>query len=606
MGKFEQEHEGSYATGKEPCPACRAKGEDTSGDNLIRYSDGHGYCFACKHYVRADGTEPQQPKLREAPSNWKSIAGEIMAIPERRIREEIARLYNYRIATNRTNGQQVHVENFYRDGELVAQHLRFPDKEFRWIGNAKQVPLFGQHLWKMGGRRLIITEGAIDCLSVAQVQDGKWPVVSLPMGAGGAVKAIKDNYAFVASYQEIVLCFDNDEAGQKAAKDCADILPPGKVKIVRTPRKDANEHLKANDTKALMTALWEAQVYRPDGILHASEIRTEEAVDQEVWEYPFDQLTNFLVGQRAGEMTMWTSGTGSGKSTIIRELVAHHLKEGRAVGMLMLEEAPKETVDDLVSLHLGKPVRQIKAMRKLNALRVKLGKKPLDSGLVDDLTDEEYAEARQKINNTGLYIYDHYGSTDYGNLVARVEYMAVSLGVKVVVLDHVTAAVAGMMGDEFNDERKMIDAFMKDLRSLVERTGIHLDIVSQLRKSDGKGWEEGEPITVQALRGSGSLGTVPNTIIAMERNRQDPDPLRANTSIMRVLKNRFTGRSGIAAALRYDMDTGRTHQVAFNVDPEGNVVFSDNSPEVNPGDDGTEPPNVFEDEANKTEPVAAV
>lgn len=34
----------------EPCPKCRAKGADTRGDNLHRYPDGHGYCFAC-HYV---------------------------------------------------------------------------------------------------------------------------------------------------------------------------------------------------------------------------------------------------------------------------------------------------------------------------------------------------------------------------------------------------------------------------------------------------------------------------------------------------------------------------------------------------------------------------
>jgi twinkle protein len=591
------EHEGSHAVGKEACPKCREKGGDTRGDNMTRYSDGHGYCFACGTYFRADGTEPIQREYKDVTRGWKPFTGgRIEAIPDRKISEAICRLYNYQVATT-SSGKEVHIEPFYKDGVLEAQHIRFvKEKEFRWMGNTGKVTLFGQHLWKMGGRKLIITEGAIDCLTIAQIQDGRWPVVSLSAGTGNALKDMRNNYEFIASYDEIVLCFDNDEDGRKTARACANILPPGKVKIVSTPRKDANEHLKHNDTKALSTAIWEAQAYRPDGILHASEIKLVDDGDTDVWEFPWEAMTEFLIGQRPGEITMWTSGTGSGKSTVTRELVTHHLLEGRAVGMIMLEETPKETLDDLISLVIGKPVRKIKAMRKLNALRSKLGKNPLNAGVVDDLTDEEYESARAKVNTTPLYIYDHYGSSDYDNLLARVEYMAVSLGVKVVILDHVTAAVAGMLGDELNSERLLIDKFMKDLRALVERTGIHLDLVSQLRKSDGRGWEEGEQITLQALRGSGSLGTVPNSIIAMERNRQAADPNAANTSVMRVLKNRFTGRCGVAAALRYDQDTGRLTQVPFSVDLDGSVIFGETEPEVQA--DYSEPvPDVFAESA---------
>lgn len=585
------QHEGSVQVGKEPCPKCRENGGDGSGDNLVRYSDGHGYCFACSYYQRADGTEPINRQLNEEVKDFKAVGGKVEPLPHRGIKEATCRLFGYRTATKTSTGEKIEVESFYKDGLLQAQHLRFPGKKFVWIGNARKVTLWGQHLWRMGGRRIIITEGAIDAMSVSQAQDNKWPVVSLPGGAAGAVRAIRDNYEFVASYQEIVLCFDNDADGKKAAKAVADILPPGRVKIAQTPRKDANEHLKANDTKALMTALWEAQAYRPDGIVHVSEVKGADQEGLDVWEFPFDSMTEFLVGQRSGEITMWTSGTGSGKSTIIRELVNHHLSQGRPTGMIMLEESPVETVDDIVSLRLQKPVRKIMALRKLNELRSKLGKAPITGDVLDDLTDEEYQQARADVNATGLYIYDHYGSADYDNLINRIEYMAVSLGVRVVILDHITAAVAGMMSGEDGNERLMIDKFMKELRSLVERTGIHLDIVSQLRKSDGKGWEEGEQITLQALRGSGSLGSVPNTIIAMERNRQDPDPERANTSIMRVLKNRFTGKAGIAAALKYDHETGRLIDVPFCMTPDGEVVFGPAEEEGN-----AEAPNVFTDE----------
>ena len=96
--------------------------------------------------------------------------------------------------------------------------------------------------------------------------------------------------------------------------------------------------------------------------------------------------------------------------------------------------------------------------------------------------------------------------------------MAVSLGVEVIVLDHITAAATGLMGGSSNDydggasERLLIDNIMKEFRSLVSRTGVRIDVVSQLKKTN-KAYEEGDRITLQDLRGSGSLSSVPNTVI---------------------------------------------------------------------------------------------
>ena len=81
---------------------------------------------------------------------------------------------------------------------------------------------------------------------------------------------------------------------------------------------------------------------------------------------------------------------------------------------------------------------------------------------------------------------------------------------------------------------------MKQFRALAVRTGVHIDIVSQLKKTD-KAFEEGTRITLQDLRGSGSLASVPNTIIALERDRQASCEFEANTTVVRVLKNRLTG-----------------------------------------------------------------
>ncbi len=528
------------------------------------FDDDHTHCFACGYHTNGnkmthtneDHQAPPQLSRSPMPSD----------LPHRNISSDTCRKFGYGVDGD------VEIAPYHKNGTVVAQKLRYPGKRFSCTGNIRGAELFGQHLWRAGGKRLTITEGEIDCMTISQAQDNRWPVVSLPNGAAGAVQAIKDNLDFVTSFEEVVLAFDMDEAGRAAAKAVAEILPPGRARIASFPRKDANEMWLASEGKAMIDCLWQAAHYHPDGILHVSDVSHGAQKNGEVWEYPWHSMTDFLIGQRSGEIVLWTSGTGSGKSTIVRELAMHHLNARRPVGMIMLEESPEETVDDLVSLLVGKPVRKIRATEALNRLRISTGRPTIDT---DYLDESEYEKARDTINRLPLYIYDHMGSHDYGNLLSRMEYMAVSLGCKVIILDHITAAVTGMMAaDEPGGERLVIDEFMKQMRSLVERTGVHLDVISQLRKtSQGKGYEEGARITLQDLRGSGSLGSVPNIVIAMERDRQDPEPIKANTSVIRVLKNRFTGRTGVATALHYEAGSGKLNEIGFAVDAEGEIMF---------------------------------
>ncbi len=569
----------SVVVGREACPKCRANGNDNSGDNLARYSNGGAYCFACEYYERGDGTVSEAPAKKP---EFKSYRGEIRALDHRRIDTKPARVFGYQTAN--LKGKDIEIANYFKDGQLVAQHMRGPDKTFHWVGSPRGCELYGQHLWGAGGKKLVITEGEIDCLSVAQMQDCKWPVVSLPNGAAGALRDIKNNLEFVTSFEEVILMFDMDDPGQAAAKAVCDILPPGKAKIASLPYKDANECLVQGSSRAIIDAIWQARVYSPDEILHVSNIaeRPTEAVATKVWPFPFKDLTKFLTGQRSGEITLYASGTGSGKSTFLRELTHHHLVQGRSVGMIMLEESPEETMDDMISLILNKPVRKIRSTRMMNDLLQQMGEPTIDMDIIDDLSDEEYAKAKSELGETGLYIYDHLGNNAMANLMARMEYMAVSLGVDVIMLDHITAAAAGLMNatnkdiDGGGSERLIIDAMMRDMRALAVRTGVHIDVVSQLKKTD-KAFEEGSRITMQDLRGSGALASVPNTVVALERDRQAADQRKANTTTVRVLKNRLDGKAGVASAIFFNHETGRMEETEFVVDDSGEVGFQ---PEV--------------------------
>ena len=565
-------NEDSYVVARDQCPKCAAEGHDNSEDNLAKYSDGHSYCYRCKYYEKGD----KVITVRKTMGEWKPLYGESTDLPERRLNQDTLRKFNYQVINHPEKGD-IHIANFYSNGTLVAQKYRGPDKQFRWRGESRSAGLFGQHLFDgSNSRRLVITEGEIDAMSVYQVNGG-WPVVSLNGGTGNAENNIKDNLEWISKFPEVVLMFDNDDAGREAAVKCAQLLPPGRTKIASLPRKDANECLVSSDSKAVVNAIFQAKLYSPDEILHVKDIIDSEDSQMEVYAYPWDNLSEFLLGQRSGEVNLWCSGTGSGKSTILREIAHHHLEEGRSVGMIMLEESPEETRDDMISLLINKPVRAIRASKIMNDLRKKMGKDPINIEFFDDLDSEEYALARTKLEETNLYIYDHLGNSAMQNIMARMEYMAISLGVDVIILDHITALAAGLMGndnDEHQSERILIDTVMKQLRSLAVRTGVHVDIVSQLKKTD-KAFEEGTRITLQDLRGSGSLASVPNTIIALERDRQASCEYEANTTIVRVLKNRLTGRAGVASCLYYDRRYGRLTEVPFQIS-EGHVVLDPN------------------------------
>ena len=161
-----------------------------------------------------------------------------------------------------------------RSGQLVGAKTRTTDKQFSYEGDSDGT-FFAQHLWKGSGKRIIITEGELDCASYAEIYP-TWDVVSLPTGAAGAKKAIQKNYDFLQGYEEICLWFDNDEPGCEAAKAAADILPPGKVTIARMEaHKDLSDALQAGDLTAIDNAFWKRQEYRPDGIVEGKSLLTE-------------------------------------------------------------------------------------------------------------------------------------------------------------------------------------------------------------------------------------------------------------------------------------------------------------------------------------------
>jgi twinkle protein len=146
--------------------------------------------------------------------------------------------------------------------------------------------------------------------------------------------------------------------------------------------------------------------------------------------------------------------------------------------------------------------------------------------------------------------------------------MVKALDCKFIILDHLSILVSGLEGE---DERRNIDQLMTKLRSLVEETRCAMLLVSHLRRASGdKGQEQGKEISLSMLRGSHSIAQISDAVVALERDQQATDPVKSNTTTVRVLKNRYAGETGVATYLLYDKDTGRMQEIEnpFEVDEE--------------------------------------
>ena len=521
----------------ESCPECG------SSDALAIYDNGGQHCFAsgCDYHVFGDGETPMttQELPKAKPLN---MGGVVAAIPQRRLSQETCSRFGVTVEYSSTGEIQKHYYPYYNgeSGEVCAAKVRdVKTKGFHATGDMSGAGFFGQQQCS-GNKYITITEGELDALSVYEMFNKQYDVVSLRSGASNAAKEIKEQLEWLESYENIVICFDNDKAGDAALEQVKDLFSPNKLRICKLPVKDASDMLMANRVKDFTQAWWNAKVYRPDGIVAGTETWDTLVEKRQVKSipYPWEGLNHITRGHRPYELVTITSGSGMGKSQFIREIEYDLLRrcEGN-IGVLALEE-------DLARTSLG--IMSVAANRPLH--------------LEEDTPVDQLRPFWEATLGTGrYYLFDHWGSTSADNLLARVRYMAKALDCRYVVLDHLSIVVSSQ---ESGDERKAIDEIMTKLRTLVAETGIGLFLVSHLRRSQGKAHEDGAQISLGELRGSQAIAQLSDIVISMERDQQNANEDIRNTTTVRVLKNRYTGETGPACYLQYDRSTGRMTEVA--------------------------------------------
>lgn len=539
-----------------------------SSDARQVYEEGDSYCFSCTTKFPADAGE--YPKAVERRNMSEEIEHKLTVtgianypsrrFAERKISKEVNEFFGVKASVDQDGKAEAHYYPY--DNGAVYKVRRLP-KQFSWTKHSNS--LFGMEHFNGGGKRVIICEGEIDTLSVAQASfdryKGKiYPVVGLSSSA--MTKSLLEHREWLRSFDEIILCFDQDTAGEKALKEALKIVGVDKAKIVKLPCNDANETLQKHDSNTLMQALFDAASYIPSGMISKEDVWKQILASQNQVSIPYPDcvrgLNKKLKGMRGGEIALFISGTGSGKSTMMKENTLHlvafqdklidlineknlRLEEGQEplepfqikVGIVSLEEPPAQTGKTLASMHLKR----------------NLSKEEIPLSILREGFDAVYDDKH-------LMLLDHQGSMNDSSIIEKLEHMILS-GCTHLIIDHITILVSegaeGLSGNEAQDK------VMNDLLRLVTRyPHVWIGLVSHLRKAQsGKPFEEGHMPTIDDIKGSGSIKQISFDIIAFCRNMVAEEEAERNIIQMSVLKCRHTGLTGPVPGAQYDYDTGR-------------------------------------------------
>ena len=501
-----------------------------SSDANSVYDTGQTYCFSCNAVGNVDSKNLKKYKKKE--NTMDLLDSSFKELRKRKIPLDICRKYNYGIGKDR-NGNSCQIANYYNaDKQIVAQKLRYSDKTFKFIGSPKEALLFGMNLWGNKGKKIVITEGEIDALSVATAFGGRYPVVSIKNGANASKKELSQFRDYFEGYEEIYFWFDNDEVGNKCLDDCIDIFSKEKVRIIKHETyKDASDVLVNLGTSGIVNCFYNATEYKPDYIDTPSDLIEQATEEVKVgFDWCYKRLTDLTYGRRFGEIVTLGAGVSVGKTDFINTQIAFDIKQGFKVGTFMLEQPSVQTL--------------LRVAGKIDGVQYHIPNKEYDK----DVKNKTIVELNGK-----LFMYNSFGSTDSDKVINTIKYMFHNHGVKIFYIDNLTSLTAGV-----DDERRHLDKLMAELAGVAYDLNVWILAVSHLNPpKKGASHETGGKVEQSQFTGSRAIMRWSWLMLGVERNTLHEDQIERCKALIRVVKDRYIGTAtGHTVSFRYDIDTG--------------------------------------------------
>lgn len=559
----------SETTSKERCPECAKNGGDTSGDNLVVYSNGTKHCFKCGY---------DQGKYSKG---LDLIPGKVADLTKRGLTRATCEKYgvrqtefsgyinkNYPQVTN----EPIVIFPFTREGKTVYQKIRgLSIKDMMGVrGELKNKGLWGKDRFHPNKQwSLVITEGEMDCMSVFQMSGS--PAVSLPDGAGSASKAILGDMEWLSQWKEVLLCFDNDEAGKEAIEKCIGLFEPGTVRNVTLPLKDANDMLVAGRADEFKRACWNAERIRPSTIVFPEDIREKVFTRPEYGSpWPWPSMTKATYGMRKGELYLLAAATSIGKTEFVREIVNQLLENGQKAGVFSLEQQPEQTMQRYIGAAMGQrlylpgcegwdeEVMQThyeRFKRSVALYQPSSGVMSLDA-LLTNIRWLNKAEGMEFFVIDNLKALATNPQID-GKRVSIHDYASYCMGAFFTICKqlNLTVFVLNHLAEDKISKQAYVSTSPKNADEYLDRSS---EDMQKYINRPGMTWETGRVPAIENIFGGGNIKDLTDFIIVLFRNRMSEDYDEHRKLGAKILKSRLDSTyEGYRWSMHFDYASGR-------------------------------------------------
>ena len=375
---------------------------------------------------------------------------------------------------------------------------------------------------------LVICEGEFDALSL--IESGYKNSVSVPTGCK-STEWITTNWTWLEQFEEVILWYDNDEAGKEGVKEVFNRLPNKVVKVVYSDIcNDINELLFKYGKLAVLKQLEKASIPLVDGVKSTKQISTFNIYEAETIQLGINKIDDNIIGLPLGSLNVITGRTGEGKSTILNQffigesirqgykvfLFSGELTESNAKGWLLDTLANKE---DLLEFTSKKGYKY----KKLSSSAV---------SRIDDFLEDKFY----------LYTEEDYS---INAIISKMEIMAKRYGVKVFCIDNLMVTE----NDEKEELRNQTE-IVKKLKSFAKKYNCIVHLVAHPRKAQNgqMGLDKSD------ISGSANITNLADYVMIVQRIYEE-DGTDKHTELT-INKDRYMGCNG-KVYLLFDKDRRR-------------------------------------------------
>ncbi len=381
--------------------------------------------------------------------------------------------------------------------------------------------LFGMEQCKADDKRLILTEGQIDTLSVATA--GYTNCVSVPTGKNGFTW-IPHCWDWLQNFEHLVI-FGDYEHGSISLLEPMQGRFHGQVWHVREEDyrgcKDANDILRQYGPDAIRACIENAVRVIDPTMVPLADVKPPDWSKLRCIPTGFAELDKVIGGMYMGSLMLITGERGNGKSTFASQLLARALREGETV-YAYSGELPawqfKRWIDRQLSSGNGLEQESI-------------------NGRIDYKVGQGMQEKLNRFYKDRAYLYcaddlaDESG--ECASVIRSVETAIKRIGCTVVLVDNLMSALDNP-GSDLNWAQT---AFVKKLAVMARLYSVCIILLAHPRKSN----VEGREISSDDIMGSGNITNLATTVLAYGMPPKQFYGENRPDRVVSVLKNRNFG-----------------------------------------------------------------